>query len=97
MIKFTRGWDYGFLGAEVLSDKTEPYYSNTELGTIILDGNGVTLFVYDNNSDETVEYTQTFSVDSTLAQFIIDGLALVSLETWVEKFKTNPKTEIAVY
>ncbi len=96
MIKFTRGWDYGFIGAEVLSDKTEPYYSDTELGMIILDGNGVRLYVFDCNSDEIVEYTQKFSVDSTLAQFIIDGLALVSLETWIEQFKINSKMQISV-
>lgn len=99
-LKFTAGWDWGYCGAEPLTDGAEPFYANTEFGTIILDGNGMALFEYDESNDKTNQYTQTFPVDSKLANFIVAGLEVLTetqFENWVESFKSNEQTEIEVY
>jgi hypothetical protein len=96
-IEFIRGFSPGFCGAELLTDKTEPYYSYTDYGVIILDGNGICLSEFNETTEESTEYTQTFSVDSNLAEFIISGIQLTDLGCWVEQFKSNPKTEIETY
>ncbi len=97
-IEFTRGFCPGYCGVELLTDKTEPYYAYTDYGVIILDGNGICLSQLEVIPEEkTTEYTQTFSVDSNLAEFIISGLRLTDLDCWVEQFVCNPKTQIDEY
>jgi hypothetical protein len=97
MIEFHCGYTPNFKGAELLIDGKLPYYADTELGTIILDGTGVYLSVYDVNSSTLTDYKQSFPVDSNLAEFIINGLELTLFNIWVDKFKSNSKTEIVVY
>jgi hypothetical protein len=97
-IKFIRGYCPGFCSAELLTDNTEPYYAYTDYGTIILDGKGICLSQFEDIPvEKTTEYSQIFSVDSNLAEFIISGLQLTDLDRWVEQFKSNPKTQIKTY
>ena len=96
-IEFIRGVSPGFCGAELLIDGTEPYYAYTDYSVIILDGNGICLSEFDISTEETTEYSQIFSVDSNLAEFIISGLRLTDLDCWVEQFVCNPKTQIDEY
>jgi hypothetical protein len=94
MIKFIKGWDPAFFGAETLDDGSEPYYSNNEFGTLILDRSGITLWDYNIETDDELEFKQEFKLTSGSVKFIIDGIELLNdsqIEFWVENFKSNAK------
>jgi len=92
MIEFTKGWDNAFFGAEKFQDGSEPYYSNNEFGTLILDKNGISLYDFNLETDEDLEFRQVFDLTSESAKFIIEGIELLTddqIGFWLENFKNN--------
>ena len=98
MIKFTKGWDEAFLGAESFSDGSNPYYANENFGTIIIDKKGIYLYSYDDETEISTEYSQQNELTSSIAKFVVQGIELLNdsqIYDWVRKFKVE--SEIAEY
>ena len=99
MIKFIKGWDEAFLGAESFSDGSEPYYAEDEnIGCLIVDKKGVWLYSYDDETQISTEYSQQNELTSSIAKFVVQGIELLNdsqIYDWVRKFKVE--SEIAEY
>ena len=99
-MKFTRGWDEGYNGAEEFVDGSDPFYGLTESGIIILDKSGITYFEYDAELEKEFCFEQKMELNDFSANFIVNSLETLNeteLNNWLEIFKTHRDTTEEVY
>lgn len=83
IFKFTKGFHPDILDTHPLTDGADPYYSNSDFGTIVIDGCGMCLYTEDNS------YYQETEFDSNTANFVViclEALQSNQILNWIENF-----------